>query len=119
MNYEIIFYETKTGEIPVEEYILSLPIKSQAKVYKSLQILQTYGVETPYPHTSHIEGKIFEVRVKFSSNQYRILYFIDTGKEIILLHGFNKKTREVKMSDITLAKSRMKDYLERKKNENS
>jgi phage-related protein len=116
MSYEIIFYETKAGEIPVEDYILSLPVKSQAKLYKSLQILQTYGVETPYPHTSHIEGKIFEVRVKFSSNQYRILYFIDTG---CVLHGFNKKTREVKRADIKLAKTRMKDYLERKKNENS
>ncbi len=115
MDYTVIFYETEKSKIPVEEYILSLSLKSQAKIYKSLELLETYGVNIPYPYVSHIEDKLFELRIKFSSNQYRILYFIDTGKEIILLHAFSKKTKAIRKTDIDLAKSRKKDYLERRK----
>jgi len=119
MQYEIIFYESRRGNNPVEDYILSLTKKAQAKVYKSLEILQVEGVNTPYPYVSHIRNKIFELRIKLGNNQHRILYFIHIGRKIILLHGFTKKTKAIQAKDLSLAQDRMSKYLNRGINENT
>lgn len=114
MEYTILFYETLNNTSPVLDYLQSLPIKSKAKILKSLKILQREGVNTPYPYVSHVREKIFELRVKFSSNQYRILYFIYTNRQIILLHGFSKKTQQIPEKEIKKAENRQLEFIERK-----
>lgn len=42
----------------------------------------------------HLEDGIYEIRVEAGSNIYRIFSFFDDNKLVILLHGFQKKTRK-------------------------
>lgn len=65
------------------------------------------------PYSKHLEDGIFELRVKFSSNITRNLYFFAKGKRIILTNGFMKKTQKTLKNEITLAKKRRDDYIER------
>ena len=44
----------------------------------------------------------------------RVIYFVYTGKTLILLHGFTKKTQRTPAKEIRIAETRMKDYLTRK-----
>jgi len=48
-----------------------------------------------------------------SPAQFRILYFFQMHDQIVLVHGFSKKTRELKKQDIDLAEKRMKDWMRR------
>jgi len=53
--------------------------------------------------------KLRELRIHHSSNQYRILYFFQIFDQIVLVHAFSKKTRELKKKDIDLAEKSMED----------
>ncbi len=46
-------------------------------------------------------------------NIYRILYFFYTGRRIVLLHGFGKKTEKLPRQELALACSRLAHFLER------
>lgn len=76
-------------------------------------MLEDYGPDLKQPYSKHLEDGIFELRVKFSSNITRTLYFFAKGKRIILANGFVKKTQKTPKKEIDLAKRRRVDYLER------
>ncbi len=63
------------------------------------------------PYTKYIDDKIWELRVDFDKNYYRIFYFIFDGKKIILLHGFSKKTNKTPRNELNKARNRHQDYL--------
>lgn len=54
-----------------------------------------------------------EIRVRVSSNSYRVLFFTFTGCRLVLLHGFMKKTTKTPTREIRIAEQRMHDYLQR------
>ncbi len=60
---------------------------------------------------------IWEVRVQFGNNAFRLLGFIDNGKFVIMTNGFSKKTRKTPQQEIALAEQRKKEYQERKRHE--
>jgi phage-related protein len=66
------------------------------------------------PLVKHLEGKLWELRRSSRGNIYRLLYFFFTGKRIVFVHGFQKKTQKTPRKEIETAVSRMNDYVERK-----
>lgn len=105
--------------MPVEEYMSSLPAKQQAKIGREIDLLEDLGIELQYPHTKDIEGDgykgLYELRVRFSSNNMRLLYFLFDGNKFVLVHGFTKKSNDTPRRELDIAKSRMEDYKNRKK----
>ena len=110
---EVEFYKTETGKEVIEEFLKSLPAKDMAKVLRDIGLLSEYAPDLHEPYTKHIEGPIWELRSKFSSNIYRILYFVYKGNKLVLLHGFSKKARKTPPSEIELAKKRLNDFEKR------
>jgi len=58
---------------------------------------------------------LWEVRVNFGSNIFRILCFFDGSEIIVLTHAFQKKTQKIPRQAIEIAEKPMKDYFKRKK----
>jgi phage-related protein len=58
-------------------------------------------------------GKIRELRIHYSSNQYRVLYFFHVRDQIVLFRAFTKKTQQLKEKDIELAERRMEEWMRR------
>lgn len=114
---EVKLYSTAAGRNVVAEFLLSLPSKDTAKIFHTIELLAKLGAELHEPHTKHVDGSIWELRIKFSSNIYRIFYFIytsnDGNEKLVLLHGFVKKTRKTPPSEIELAKKRQHDFVKR------
>ena len=79
IHWEIEFYELSDGCKPVFDFIDSLPTKDKAKVVNEIELLEDYGIELGPPKLCKIKGKrhngLRELRIRFSSNYYRILYF--------------------------------------------
>ncbi|MDX8126676.1 type II toxin-antitoxin system RelE/ParE family toxin [Methylomonas sp. OY6] len=55
----------------------------------------------------HLEGDIWEVRIKLDNRIARVLFVIDK-QTMILLHGFIKKSQKAPKAEIDLAKQRLK-----------
>jgi phage-related protein len=121
MEYKVELYEKTDGKVPVLDFILSLNPKQQAKIYREINLLEKFGNELHFPHVEKMEGKkyssLWELRVEFASNIFRIFYFMYEKNRSVLLHGIQKKTEKTPSKELDVAINRMNDYLGRKKNE--
>ncbi|WP_439582799.1 type II toxin-antitoxin system RelE/ParE family toxin [Dyadobacter bucti] len=95
------FYNAQTK--PVQE-----KIDWVVGLVRSLKII-------PEKFFKHIEGTdgLYEIRVKVNSDIFRIFCFFDKGNLIILLSGFQKKTRKTPQKEIKLAERLKKQYYEK------
>ena len=114
-DYKVKFYtDSETGKSLIFEFIDKLKPKEKAKVLKYIEFLRINKGRLDEPYSKHIKGKIWELRVDFARNRYRILYFIFIKKTIILLHVFLKKAKRTPISEIKRAEENYYDVLRNK-----
>lgn len=112
--WNIEYYESRAGRSPVKEYIDSLDAGSRAKLARTLDLLEEFGISLGMPYARQLEGRLWELRTRQGRNRYRIIYFLATGQTFVLLHGLTKKTGPVSRGDLEIAGSRRDDYLSRR-----
>jgi len=113
-NYQIIFFQKSNGRKPVFEYLNKLSKKDRSKIVDCIQGLSAYSEFRKEPFSRHLSGKLRELKVDFSHNRHRVIYFFNIGKIIILLHAFKKKTNKTPAREILRAKKYMQEYLDNK-----
>lgn len=106
--YNIILYTTDRGDSPIDEFLDGLDKKSRAKVAAYLSLLEDEGPNLKRPYADVVRGKIRELRIHYSSNQYRVLYFFHIRDQIVLVHGFSKKTQQLKKKTLICQKDAWK-----------
>ena len=111
--YSLVLYTTERGDSPIDEFLDGLDKKSRAKVAAHLSLLEEQGPNLKRPYADSVRGKIRELRIRYSSNQYRILFFFYVRDRIVLLHAFSKKSQQLKEKDIELSERRMEDWIRR------
>jgi phage-related protein len=116
-EWTIVFYTTANGGKPVQEWLVSLDQKTQARFEWSIEQLRARNVHAGEPLVKHIQGKIWELRRASDGDIYRLMYFFFTGRKIVFLHGFQKKTSKTPRGDIEIAQSRMEDFVQRQEDE--
>jgi phage-related protein len=119
-DWQIIFYTDEQGQSPVEDFLTELEKidkKIVGRFIWSLDQLKERNVKAREPLVRQIEGKIWELREESNTNIFRIMYFFYTGKKIILLHGFQKKSQKTPKKEIEVARKRMEQYIKEHKDE--
>ena len=111
--YSLVLYTTERGDSPIDEFLDGLDKKSRAKVAAPLSLLEEQGPNLKRPYADIVRGKIRELRIHYSSNQYRILFFFYVRDQIVLLHAFSEKSQQLKEKDIELSERRMEDWIRR------
>ena len=66
-----------------------------------------------FKHLSSTNG-IYEIRIEYQSNIYRIFCFFDEGKLIILLNAFQKKTNKTPNKELKTAERLKKEFFKEK-----
>jgi len=114
MRRQVIFYKTVSGNSPVEEFLDSLPGKVVKKITWVLLIIEEFDV-VPKKYLKKLEDSsgIYECRIDFAGNTYRLLGFFHLGGFIVLTNGFMKKTQKTPKEEIELSIKRRKDFLDR------
>ncbi len=59
------------------------------------------------PHVKQLRGKLWEMRVKGKDGIARAIYFAATGRRLIVVRAFVKKTQKTPNREIYLAMQRM------------
>ena len=112
MHWTIDFYESKRDKVPVENWLDKLNKKKRAKIIRTITLLEEFGTKLIEPYCKLIRNKLYELRIKFSSNYYRIIYFLHTERRFILLHGFTKTSKKIPEKEIKIAEKRRQEFLE-------
>jgi phage-related protein len=74
-EWSAVFYTTEQGEKPVEDFLYSLDMKTQARFIWSINLLKEQNVRAREPLVKHIAGKLWELRRASNGNIYRVMYF--------------------------------------------
>lgn len=61
------------------------------------------------PYVKHLEGKLWEMRLKGRDGIARSLYVTATGRRVVVVHSFIKKTQKTPRREIEIALKRAKD----------
>jgi phage-related protein len=114
-SWEIEYYQTAAGSVPVAEFVDSLSPQVKAKFVRSLELLEQYGLLLREPWVKSIPAvtKLRELRFTSFGEVYRFFFFPVSGRKLVLLHGFKKKTQETPRRELQTAEARMKDYVQR------
>ena len=61
---------------------------------------EDYGPALKMPHTGHVQGKLWELRIDGRPNSYRVLYVGVPERKLIPLHIFAKKADKAPPQEI-------------------
>ncbi len=101
-NYYKEFYIEQTDDV-------------RDKINSVLRLVETQRI-VPRKFFRFIEGSdgIYEIRVEYNSNIYRIFCCLDKGSIVVLFHGFQKKTQKTPPKEIKRAEAIKKEYFKSK-----
>lgn len=92
------------------EFVQSLSVKIRKKIATYLEQLEEQGPFLRRPYADKLVGKLYELRIRFSSDNVRIIYYFFLGDKVVLLHAFRKKDWAIDQKDIKLAERRMTEF---------
>ncbi len=101
------FYKLDSGKEPVREWLLSLDRSDCQIIGKDIQKIE-FGWPIGMPYSRNLEKGLFEVRSDISNGRIARILFCIQRNEMILLHGFIKKTQATPGHEKELARKRMK-----------
>lgn len=104
MSWKVDFFNES-----VEEAILAMPTKIQARMIRLLELIEKHGANLGPPHTEPMGDGLFEIRAKAQEGIGRSLYCYMKGKHIIVLHAFVKKSAKTPKSELHLALKRKRE----------
>ncbi len=109
------FFRTTDGKCPIQEFLDSLPAKSAQKITWVLKLLEDLDrVPASYFKKLVNTEEIWECRVQFGSNSYRLLCFFVDNFVVVLTHGFSKKSQKTPKQEIERAEAYRREYLKRR-----
>ena len=97
------------------DFFDSLSEKVKDKIDYVLFLI-TIADRIPKKFFQYMEGTdgLFEIRVEFESNIYRIFCCFDEGKLVVLFNGFQKKTQKTTSNELDKALKIKREYFESK-----
>ena len=94
-----------------KDFLATLTEKEIQKVKYVLSLLGTED-RLPIKFIKVIRDGLYELRISYNGNIYRIFFIFDEGQIVVLFNGFHKKTQKTPKREIERAK---REYLEIKK----
>jgi phage-related protein len=104
-----VLFRTETGREPVREWLKDLPKDERRIIGEDIMTVQ-FRWPLGMPLVDHLGSGIWEIRSRLVNRIARTLFFVHQ-EEIILVHGFIKKTRKTPNEDRALALRRKNAYI--------
>ena len=96
----------------VDAEIESLPPALSARLVRLFELVESVGLaKLRAPHVRHLEGKLWELRVRAPGGIARGIYVTATGRRVIVLHVVAKKTRRIPARALRKARKRMNEVM--------
>lgn len=105
---EFYKYENRS---PIDNFLDGLNDKQASKVFWTMKIVK----ELPIVGGQYLKklvntDNLWEIRVQYGGNIFRLLGFFAEHDRLVIVHAFVKKTQKTPQQDIILAERRKKEY---------
>ena len=104
MAYQIDYFHQR-----VVAEIEAWPVDVLADYARLIELLAQHGPSLRLPHSKAFGDGLFELRPRGHSGIGRAFYCFLSGKRIVIVHAFIKKTQETPDKELKLARKRVKE----------
>lgn len=88
----------------VDAEIAALPSDMRARLVRISKFIEAVGLPNVHePHVKHLEGSLWEMRMKGRDGISRALYVTVQGRRVVVVRVFVKKTQKTPRREIELA----------------
>jgi phage-related protein len=102
------FYAAASGRRPVREWLLDLSKNDRRVIGKDIQKVE-FGWPIGMPYCRPLGHGLWEVRSDLEGGRIARVVFCIVRSEMVLLHGFEKKSQKTPAHDIELALKRKRE----------
>lgn len=103
-------WEVMVASEAVAAEIEVLPADMQASYLRLTDLLEEFGpFELGMPYIRPLQDKLWEMRIKGRDGIARGIYVARSGKKLVVLHVFLKKTRKTPKGALDMARKRLKE----------
>jgi len=93
----------------VDAEVEALPEDMRARLARIAKLIEEKGLERlGEPHLKHVQGRLWEMRLKGRAGISRALYVTGGGRRVVVVRVFIKKTEKTPRREIELALARAK-----------
>ena len=94
----------------VQAELDAFPADIRARFERIVDLIQSYGLEKVHePYVKHVEGRLWEMRMKGQDGIARALYVTTTGYRVVVVRVFTKKTQKTPRQEIERALARAQE----------
>ena len=98
----------------VRDELEALAVDAKARFRRIVELIQTYGLEQMRePHVKHLEGRLWEMRMKGKDGISRAIYVTARGRRVVVVRVFVKKTKKTPRREINVALERAMEVRDR------
>lgn len=101
----VAFFRTSRGREPVRAWLKALPRDDRRLIGHDLKTVQ-FGWPLGMPLIRKLEPDLWEVRTRLKERIARVLFTV-ADDQMVILHGFVKKSPKTPAADLRLARQRL------------
>ncbi|MDR2621398.1 MAG: type II toxin-antitoxin system RelE/ParE family toxin [Dysgonamonadaceae bacterium] len=101
-----------------ERFIETLLPKELSKLDSIISLLETED-RVPTKFIKYIRDGLYELRMEYNGNIYRVFFIFDEGNIVVLFNGFQKKTQKTPDREINKALKIKDSYYADKRSQNT
>ena len=103
-------WSVETLNEAVEAELEELPADMRARFVHISSLIEEFGLERiREPHVKHLQGPLWEMRLKGRDGIARAIYVTAVGRRVIVVRVFRKKAQKTPKREIELALKRAKE----------
>jgi phage-related protein len=102
----VYFFQTDTGNEPVRQWLKELDALDRRTIGEDIKTVQI-GWPLGMPLVRKMGKDLWEVRIHLSRRIARVIFTVADG-DMVLLHGFIKKSQSTPQEDLDLARDRLR-----------
>lgn len=93
-----------------EAELTALPLDMRSRFTRIADLIVQFGLQRVHePYVKHLDGKLWEMRLKGADGIARSIYVAASGQRVVVLRTFVKKTQETPKRELEIAVARMKE----------
>lgn len=113
IRLQVVFFMTDSRREPVRAWLMSLDKEDRKIIGEDVKTVQ-FGWPLGLPLVRKMGMELWEVRSQLRNRIARVIFTVQDDN-MILLHGFIKKSQKTPTADLNLAKKRLTQFKEQER----
>jgi len=107
----VTFAAAASGRSYFERFLKGLSISDRAAVLAVFTDIQEYGLDAKGCEFRHIEGKLWEIKIRAPAGGYRFFYVMLAADHLHVLHSYRKQGQKAPRKELEVARKRLIEVL--------